>query len=73
MEELHVAFAHLFRRTVYLLAATLRALRRMPATSAWLWLERAGTCEPAASICVFLLHRLSVLLLAAGPEVLRHG
>jgi hypothetical protein len=73
MEELYVAIVHLFRRTVYLLAATLRALRRMPATSAWLWLERAGTCEPTASLCVVLLHRLSSLLLAAGPEVFRHG
>ncbi len=55
------------------LAAALRALRRLPATGAWLWLEGTGTCEPAASICVVLLHRLSGLLLAAGPEVIRHG
>ena len=73
MEELYVAIAHLFRRAVYLLAAALRALRRLPAIGAWLWLERAGTCEPAASLCVVLLYYLSGLLLAAGPEVLRHG
>jgi hypothetical protein len=73
MEELHVAIAHLCRRAFYLLAATLRALRRLPATGAWLWLERAGTCEPAASICLVLLHQVSGLLLAAGPEVFRNG
>lgn len=73
MEEFYVAIAHLCRLAVYLLAAALRALRRLPATGAWLWLERTGTCEPAASICVVLLHRLSGLLLAAGPKVLRHG
>ena len=73
MEELYVAIAHLCRRAVHLLASALRALRRVPATGAWLWLERAGTCEPAASLCVVLFHYLSGLLLAAGPEVLRHG
>lgn len=73
MEELYVAIAHLCRRAVYLLAAALCALRRLPATGAWLWLERAGTCEPAASSCVVLLHHVSGLLLAAGPEVFRHG
>ena len=73
MGELYVAIAHLCRLAVYLLAATLRALRRLPATGAWLWLERTGTCESAAAICVVLLHRLSGLLLAAGPEAFRHG
>ena len=73
MEELYVAIVHLCRRAGYLLAATLRALRRLPATGAWLWLVRAGTCEPAASICVVLFHHVSGLLLATGPEVFRHG
>lgn len=73
MEELHVAIVHLCSRAVYLLAAAFFALRRLPATRAWLWLVRAGTCEPAAALSVVLLHRLSGLLLAAGPEVFRHG
>ena len=73
MEEVHVAIVHLCRRADYLLAAAFFTLRRLPETGAWLWLVRAGTCEPAAALSVVLLHRLSVLLLAAGPEVLRHG
>jgi hypothetical protein len=73
MEELYVAIVHLCSVAVYLLATALHVMRRLPATGAWLWLERAGTCEPAASICVVLLHHLSGLLLAAGSEVFRHG
>ena len=73
MEELHVAITHLCRRAVYLLASALRALRRLSTADAWLWLARAGSCEPAAPLGVVLLHHLSGLLLAAGPEVFRHG
>ena len=35
--------------------------------------QRAAAGEPAAALCLVLLHDLSGLLLAAGPEVLRHG
>jgi hypothetical protein len=73
MEELHVAITHLCRRAVYLLASALRALRGLSAADAWLWLVRASACESAATLGVVLLHHLSGLLLAAGPEVFRHG
>ena len=55
------------------LAATLCALRRLPATGMWLWLERAWAGEQAAATGMVLFHHLSGLLLAAGPEVFRHG
>lgn len=88
MEELHVAITHLCRRTVYLLASALRALRSVSAADAWLWLVRASAPggfaakiikagayapEPAAPLGVVLLHDLSGLLLATGAEVFRHG
>jgi hypothetical protein len=55
------------------LATALHPLHRVPSAGAWLWLVRATTCEPAAALSVVLLLRLSVLLLAAGPEFFRHG
>ena len=88
MEELHVAITHLCRRAVDLLASALCALRSLSAADAWLWLVRAAapggfaakvikagalTPEPAAPLGVVLLHHLSGLLLATGPEVFRHG
>ena len=88
MEELHVAINHLFQRSAYLLASALRALRSLPAADAWLWLVQAAASggfvakiikagafapEPAAPLGVVLLHHLSGLLLATGPEVFRHG
>ena len=88
MEELHVAITHICRPSVYRLASALRALRRLSAADAWLWLVRAAApggfaakvikagslaSEPAAPLGVVLLHHLSGLLLAAGPEVFRHG
>ncbi len=88
MEELHVAINHLFQRSAYLLASTLRALRSLPTADARLWLVRAAAPggfaakiikagafapEPAAPLGVVLLHHLSGLLLATGPEVFRHG
>ena len=73
MEELHVAITQLCRCAVYLLASALRALRSVSAADAWLWLVRASACEPAAPLGVVLLHDLSGLLLATGPEVFRHG
>ena len=73
MEELHVAITHLFQRSAYLLASALRALPGLPAASAWLWLVQAAAPEPAAPLGVVLLHHLSGLLLATGPEVFRHG
>ena len=73
MEELYVAIAHLCRRAVYLLAATLRALRRLPATGAWLWLAGTPPGETAAAFSLVLFHHLPGFILAAGPEVLRHG
>ena len=73
MEELHVAFTQFCRRTAYVLAPALRALRSLSATDAWLWLVRASTCESAAPLCVVLFHDLSDILLATGVEVFRHG
>lgn len=88
MEELYVAITHICRRAVYLLASALCALRDLPAADAWFWLVRAAAPgglaakiiktgafapEPAAPLCVVLLHHLSGLLLATGPEVFRHG
>ena len=73
MEELHVAFTQLCRRTAYLLAPALRALRSLSATDAWLWLVRASTCETATPLGVVLFHDLSDILLATGVEVFRHG
>jgi len=88
MEELHVAITHLCRRAVHLLASALCAVPGLPAASAWFWLVRASAPggfaakvikagafapEPAAPLGVVLLHHLSGLLLATGPEVFRHG
>ena len=88
MEELHVAITHLCSRAVYLLASALRAMRSVSAADAWLWLVRASAPggfaakiikagafapEPAAPLGVVLLHHLSGLLLATGPEIFRHG
>ncbi len=88
MDELHVAITHLYRRSVYLLASALCALRGVSAADAWLWLVRASApggfaakiikagafaLEPAAPLGVVLFHHLSGLLLATGPEVFRHG
>ncbi len=73
MEELHVAITHLYHRTACPLAATLRALRGVSAAGAWFWLVRAAAFEPAAAFNVVLLHHLSGFLLAAGPEIFRHG
>jgi hypothetical protein len=73
MEEFYVAIAHLCRLAVYLLAAALRALRRLPQSGAWLRLAGAAAGEQAAAFCLVLLHHLPELLLAAGAEVIRHG
>ena len=88
MEELHVAITHLFQRSAYELASALCALRGVSAADARLWLVRAAAPggfaakiikagalapEPAALLGVVLLHHLSGLLLATGPEVFRHG
>ena len=73
MEEAHVAIIHLCGRAAYHVASALRTLRRLPGADAWLWLARAGTYEPAAAFSLVLLHHLPGFLLAAGPEVFRHG
>ena len=73
MEDVYVAITHLGQRALHLLASTLRALRRLPAADAWLWMAGTTTSEPAAAFSVVLLHRLSGLLLATGPEIFHHG
>jgi len=73
MEERHVAITNLRQRSLPMLASTLRALRRLPATDTWLWLAGAGSCEPAAPVGLVLLHHLSGLLLATGTEIVGHG
>lgn len=73
MEDAHVAITHLGQRALHLLASTLRALRRLPAADAGLWMAGTATREPAAAFGVVLLYRLSGLLLATGAEIFRHG
>ena len=55
------------------LAPSIRALRRLSPPDSRLWLARAVVVEPVAPAGVVLLHDLSGLLCALGPEVLRHG
>lgn len=73
MEEVYVAITYLSQRASDLLASALRALRRLSQSYAWVWLAGAPTGETAAAFSLVLFHHLPGLLLATGPEVLRHG
>jgi hypothetical protein len=73
MEEFYVAITYLSQRASDLLASALRALRGLSSADAWPWLVRASTGETAAAFSLVLFHHLPGLLLATGPEVLRHG
>jgi len=53
------------------LAPARDSLRRLLATSAWLWLARALPYESAAPGSLVLLHHLSGHLVLVGTEALR--
>ena len=74
MGDVHVASHYRHRaRTPGPLATALRALRGLPESCAWFRLAGTAAGEQAAALCLVLLHHVSGVLLATGPEVNRHG
>lgn len=59
------------RRAAAAVASARRALRRVLATGAGLWLARTLPYEPAAPRALVLLDHLSGLLVVIGTEALR--